>query len=92
MVGATGFEPATSSSRTKRATRLRYAPTLAESQNTSKLAWHREEELRFLNFGAPLQQNEAGTLWYLIIHSCGLADQMSAMALDVARSIESDDS
>ena len=26
MVGATGFEPATSSSRTKRATRLRYAP------------------------------------------------------------------
>ncbi len=27
MVGATGFEPATSSSRTKRATRLRHAPT-----------------------------------------------------------------
>jgi integrase len=27
MVGATGFEPATSSSRTKRATKLRYAPT-----------------------------------------------------------------
>ena len=28
MVGATGFEPATSSSRTKRATNLRHAPTL----------------------------------------------------------------
>jgi hypothetical protein len=27
MVGATGFEPATSSSQTKRATRLRHAPT-----------------------------------------------------------------
>ena len=27
MVGATGFEPATSSPRTKRATKLRYAPT-----------------------------------------------------------------
>lgn len=27
MVGATGFEPATSWSRTKRATKLRYAPT-----------------------------------------------------------------
>ena len=26
MVGETGFEPATSSSRTKRATRLRYTP------------------------------------------------------------------
>ena len=28
LVGATGFEPATSSSRTKRATKLRYAPTV----------------------------------------------------------------
>ena len=27
MVGAAGFEPTTSSSRTRRATRLRYAPT-----------------------------------------------------------------
>jgi hypothetical protein len=27
LVGATGFEPATSSSRTKRATKLRHAPT-----------------------------------------------------------------
>ena len=26
MVGVTGFEPATSSSRTKRATKLRYTP------------------------------------------------------------------
>ena len=29
MVGATGFEPATSSPPVKRATKLRYAPTLA---------------------------------------------------------------
>jgi hypothetical protein len=29
MVGATGFEPATPSSRTKCATKLRYAPTRA---------------------------------------------------------------
>ncbi len=28
LVGATGFEPATSSSRTTRATKLRYAPTI----------------------------------------------------------------
>ncbi len=28
MVGAVGFEPTTSWSRTKRATKLRYAPTL----------------------------------------------------------------
>ena len=30
MVGAAGFEPTASSSRTKRATRLRYAPTSSE--------------------------------------------------------------
>lgn len=29
MVGATGFEPATFSSRTRRATKLRYAPKMA---------------------------------------------------------------
>ena len=32
MVGATGFEPATSSSRTKRATKLRYAPTIGREE------------------------------------------------------------
>ena len=29
MVGATGFEPATSCSRSRRATKLRYAPSLS---------------------------------------------------------------
>ena len=32
LVGATGFEPATSSSRTKRATKLRYAPTMGREE------------------------------------------------------------
>ena len=35
MVGATGFEPATSSSRTKRATKLRHAPTVAAEYTAS---------------------------------------------------------
>ena len=35
MVGATGFEPATFSSRTKRATRLRYAPRKGEKWGTA---------------------------------------------------------
>ena len=30
MVGVTGFEPATSSSRTKRATKLRYTPKISK--------------------------------------------------------------
>ena len=34
MVGMTGFEPATSSSRTKRATKLRYIPIRCESNCT----------------------------------------------------------
>ena len=38
MVGATGFEPATSSPPVKRATKLRYAPTLYERQALSTIA------------------------------------------------------
>ena len=36
MVGAEGFEPSTFCSRSKRATRLRYAPTLGESPQAKK--------------------------------------------------------
>ena len=34
MVGVTGFEPATSSSRTKRATKLRYTPLRGANEGT----------------------------------------------------------
>jgi hypothetical protein len=38
MVGATGFEPATSWSRTKRATKLRYAPARSREEDTGDRA------------------------------------------------------
>ena len=38
MVGATGFEPATFSSRTRRATKLRYAPKMARILQKSFVA------------------------------------------------------
>lgn len=37
VVGLTGFEPAASSSRTKRATRLRYSPTWSEKSSRNGL-------------------------------------------------------
>ena len=45
MVGAAGFEPTASSSRTKRATRLRYAPTSSCSPR-----WRRAEPRNWQNF------------------------------------------
>ena len=37
LVGVTGFEPATSSSRTKRATKLRYTPNLEPTSGLEPL-------------------------------------------------------
>ena len=42
LVGATGFEPATSSSRTKRATKLRHAPTVAAEYMRSEAVLKRK--------------------------------------------------
>ena len=58
MVGATGFEPATSSSRTKRATKLRYAPTMGREE--CGFSGSGQGEMRRFAVGIPDYGDEKG--------------------------------
>ena len=58
LVGATGFEPATSSSRTKRATKLRYAPTMGREE--CGFSGSGQGEMRRFAVGIPDYGDERG--------------------------------
>ena len=52
MVGAVGFEPTTFCSRSKRATRLRYAPTLGVASNKT-LVRRKTKQCEVYHFKVP---------------------------------------
>ena len=51
MVGAEGFEPSTFCSRSKRATRLRYAPTLGSRLKQETLIRRKTKQCEVYHFG-----------------------------------------
>jgi integrase len=63
MVGAVGFEPTTSWSRTKRATKLRYAPTQSLSSTCKYPVFH--------NVGENLYRLESSGAYYALIKKAG---------------------
>ena len=48
MVGAEGFEPSTFCSRSKRATRLRYAPTLGVASSKKRLLGEKQNSVKYI--------------------------------------------
>src|SRR5580658_8321044 len=81
MVGATGFEPATSSSRTKRSTKLSHAPTKPPSILIIGRPSSFAEQARFQGEQPTSLERSSSPMRYLIV-GCGRVGSALAKLLD----------
>ena len=71
MVGAPGFEPGASCSQSRRATRLRHAPTLSELPGEGVLRFPRPLDYPTVGILPPAQLRHPGSEFDVRLRDCG---------------------